>query len=92
MASMLAFVAAFIVFSLLAGMAKGCGIFDTIGGHDAFMRRFPPISDDDFMARCTPGTSRAVALKVRRIVAHQLGIEYERIYLSSWFVEDLGAD
>ncbi len=57
-----------------------------------FERRFPPISDAEFMERCPPGTSPAVALKVRRIVADQLGIEYERIYPSSSFVNDLGAD
>jgi len=54
-----------------------------------FERRFPPISDAEFMQRCLPGTSPAVALKVRRIVADQLGVEYERIYPSSSFVNDL---
>jgi hypothetical protein len=55
-----------------------------------FEKRFPPISDDEFMQQCPPGTSRAVALKVRRIVAEQLGIEYERIHPSAHFVDDLG--
>jgi hypothetical protein len=58
----------------------------------AFEERFPPISEEEFMQRCPPGTSRAVALKVRRIVADQLGIEYERIYPSSSFVGDLDCD
>ena len=57
-----------------------------------FNERFPPISDDEFMARCPAGTNRFVALKVRRIIADQLGIEYERIYPESSFVNDLGAD
>ena len=52
----------------------------------------PPISDDEFLARCPPGTNRAIALKVRRIVADQLGVDYERIRPESRFVEDLGAD
>lgn len=39
-----------------------------------------------------PGTNREIALKVRKIVADQLGVEYERIYPSSSFVNDLGAD
>ena len=56
----------------------------------AFEERFPPITDDEFMALCRPGTSRAVALKVRRIVADQLGVDYDRVYPSSRFVEDLG--
>lgn len=57
-----------------------------------FNQRFPPIDDDEFIARCSPGVSRDVALRVRRIVARQLGVEYERIYPSSRFVDDLGAD
>jgi hypothetical protein len=57
-----------------------------------FEERFPPISDDEFMALCPPGTSRDVALKVRRIMADQLGVEYERIYPSSRIVADLGCE
>jgi hypothetical protein len=57
-----------------------------------FNQRFPPISDAEFVARCTPGTNQQIALKVRRIVADRLGVEYERIYPSTRFVEDLGAD
>ena len=57
-----------------------------------FSERFPPISDDEFMARCPAGTNRGVALKVRRIIADQLGIEYERIDPESSFVNDLSAD
>jgi hypothetical protein len=55
-------------------------------------RLFPPISDDEFLARCTPGTRPEVALKVRRIVAGRMPVEYERVYPSSRFIEDLGAD
>ena len=58
----------------------------------AFEERFPPISDAEFLARCRPGTSPEVALKVRRIVAEQLAVEYERVYPSTRFIEDLGAD
>ena len=66
----------------------------TSGKKDAesFKRRFPPISDAEFVARCTPGTDPAVALRVRSIVADKLGVEYERIYPSTRFVDDLGAD
>ncbi len=56
----------------------------------AFEARFPPISDEDFLASCRPGTDPAVALRVRAIVADCVSIEYERIYPSSRFVEDLG--
>jgi hypothetical protein len=58
----------------------------------AFERKFPPISDDEFLARCTPGTSPAVALKVRRIIAEFLAVDYERVHPSMSFVEDIGAD
>lgn len=58
----------------------------------SFEDRFPPISDAEFIARCTPGTNQDTALRVRRIVAETLGVEYERIYPSSRLVEDLGAD
>ena len=59
---------------------------------EAFNQRFPPLSDAEFVARCAKGTNPQVALKVRRIVAECLGVEYERIYPSSRFAEDLGAD
>jgi hypothetical protein len=57
-----------------------------------FKRRFPPISDAEFVARCTPGTDSALALRVRRFLADRLGVEYERIYPSTRFVDDLGLD
>ncbi len=57
-----------------------------------FEERFPPISDAEFLAYCTPGTTPRVALKVRRIIAEHLAIEYGRIHPSMSFVEDIGAD
>jgi len=56
---------------------------------EQFDKQFPPISDREFVARCRPGTNPERALKVRRIVAKHLVIEYERIYPSSRFIEDL---
>ena len=58
----------------------------------AFEERFPPISDDEFVALCRPGTDAAVALKVRQILAEALAAEYDRIYPSSRLMEDLGAE
>ena len=57
-----------------------------------FEDRFPPISDDEFVARCTPCTSRHVALTVRRIVAKNLAVEYDRVHPSMRWIEDIGAD
>jgi hypothetical protein len=59
---------------------------------NAFEKRFPPISDLEFLTLCPPGTNPEIALKVRRIVAEQLGVKYDCIYPSSRFVEDLHAD
>ncbi|PQO27476.1 hypothetical protein C5Y96_18240 [Blastopirellula marina] len=55
------------------------------------LEKWPPISDDEFIRRCSPGVDRELALKVRRIVAEQLGVDYERVYPEQRFVEDLGA-
>ncbi len=57
-----------------------------------FELKFPPIDDEEFLRRCSPGTNPEVALKVREIFAKFLGVEYERIYPSSRIAEDLGAD
>ncbi len=56
---------------------------------DDFEKRFPPISDAEFLARCRPGTDPEVALKVRRIVADHFAVEYERVYPSTTFIEDI---
>ena len=58
----------------------------------AFAEKFPPISDEEFVSRCTPGTSPEVALKVRRIIADFLAVPYERVHPSMSFIEDIGAD
>lgn len=53
---------------------------------------FAPISEDEFMAKCTPGTSRDIALGVRRVVSESLGIPYDCIYPEHCLVKDLGAE
>jgi hypothetical protein len=57
----------------------------------AFEKRFPPISDKEFLAQCEPGTNPEIALKVRRILSDSLGIEYERIHPNASLVRDLDA-
>ena len=54
-----------------------------------FEQEFPPISDEEFVARCTPGTSPEVALKVRRIVADFSGLPYERVHPPMNFIWDM---
>jgi hypothetical protein len=55
----------------------------------AFKKKWPAISDDEFVKRCAPGTRRETALKVRRIVSKQLGLPYDHIYPEQNFVNDL---
>jgi hypothetical protein len=43
---------------------------------ESFKNRFPPISDAEFIARCTNGVDSMVALTVRRFVADHLTVEY----------------
>lgn len=57
-----------------------------------FNDAWPPIDEDEFFKRCTPGTNRETALTVRKIIAEQLGIPYAQIYPEQRFVEDLNAD
>lgn len=54
-----------------------------------FDRRWPPISDEDYLRRCPSGTDRVVALKVRQIVSQQLGIPYDQIYPEQKLIDDL---
>lgn len=52
--------------------------------------KWPPISEDEFIRRCRSGVNRERALKVRRIISEQLGVDYDRVYPEQRFVEDLG--
>jgi len=61
-------------------------------GSSEISSEYPPISDDEFMAKCDPGTSRDVALGVRRVISESLGVPYESIYPEHRLVEDLGAE
>jgi hypothetical protein len=58
---------------------------------ECFNSRFPPISDAEFIARCSPGTDPEVALRVRQVIAESIGVECERIYPSSRLIQDLDA-
>jgi hypothetical protein len=58
----------------------------------SFEERFPPITEDEFVAACAPGTPRFVALGVRRTVAECLCVDYERIHPSARLAADLGAE
>jgi hypothetical protein len=92
MMSIIPFVLASILVFLVLVVVSRTLVILSKGYRERLEERFPPISDVEFLARCTPGTNPQVALKARRIVADGLGVDYERIYPSSRFVEDLGAD
>ena len=62
--------------------------FDRVPSED----KWPPISEDEFIRRCSPGVNRERALKVRRIISEQLGVDYDRVYPEQEFAKDLGCD
>ena len=49
--------------------------------------KYPPISDEEFMAKLPPGTSRDIAMRVRSIVAEQMGVDRERIHPDTKFTD-----
>lgn len=55
-----------------------------------FREQFPPIDDQEFLRRCGPNVRPEVALRVRRIVSEQLGVEYACVYPEQSFANDLG--
>jgi hypothetical protein len=79
---------------LVVGLALAVVLFIVTTSRDraAFNDRFPPISDAEFLARCSPGVNPDVALKIRRIVAEHFAVEYERVHPLMTFIEDIGAD
>jgi hypothetical protein len=76
--------------SILGLLALAC-IAVAVKQRRSLVEKFPPISDAEFLALCKPGTDPEVALKVRRIIANGLGVEYERIHPSMRFVDDIAA-
>lgn len=81
------------VFFSLAGLVALLAFFLlSIRQQKEFEERFPPISDAEFVARCSPGTTPDMALWVRQIVSHHFAIEYDRVHPSCRFLEDFGAD
>ncbi len=56
-----------------------------------FNKKWPAITDDEFLKRCPPGSDPEVALKVRRIISECLNVPYLQIHPQHRFVEDLQA-
>ena len=82
---------AFVFVTVLIVFVVICVVFERRRAA-AFREQFPPISDAEFVARCRPGTNPEIALKVRRILADALNVEYERIYPTSRLTSDLRAE
>ncbi len=78
-----------IIFVLIFALIILCYIAAAIHDQLEFDRKWPPIDDDEFLRRCSPGTRRETALKVRRIISKQLGVPYDQIYPEQHFVNDL---
>jgi hypothetical protein len=58
----------------------------------AFNKRFPALSDQEFIAKLDPGISPKIALKVRKVLSDALGVDYERIHPQASLIKDLGAE
>lgn len=54
-----------------------------------FEKRFPAVSDAEFLARCTPGTDPQIALRVRKVLSDIYSVDENRIYPSSRLINDL---
>jgi hypothetical protein len=81
------FVSVFISIVILVVGAALIATFSRRG--QSFKERWPAISEEEFVAKCTPGTNPQTALRVRRIISEQLGIPYEHIHPEQHFVHDL---
>ena len=81
-----------IYFAILFLVLLACILLPKNRVSQQFLRKWPPISDDEFVRRCQPGTPREIALRVRLIVSRQLGIPYENIYPEQHFVKDLDTE
>jgi len=77
---------------LVVILVAGWILVVSIKAQNRFEKEHPPISEEEFVARCSAGTNPQVALKVRRIVSDNLGVAHDRIDPSMDFSEDLGAD
>ncbi len=53
----------------------------------AFKEEYPPISDEEFLKRCSSSVRPEVALKVRQLVAAPSGVEYERLHPDTKFID-----
>ena len=85
-------VVAALIFAVLMWLEKSGWGEKTGCRYDHWNRKWPPISEDEFMERLPPGTDRSVALRTRMIIAEQLGVEYDRVYPEQNFANDLGCD
>jgi hypothetical protein len=52
--------------------------------------KYQPMTDEEFVARCRPGTRPETALEVRSIIADITNIPVEQIHPDHTFVDDLG--
>jgi hypothetical protein len=78
---------------LIVGLLfAACLIWDRVrlsSWKSRFDSRFPPLSTEEFLQRCGPGVNPATALRVRQIVAGQLGLPESQIYPEQEFHRDL---
>lgn len=64
-------------------------VLKSIRDHNKYVQKYPPISDEEFMARLPRGTSRDTALRIRAIISAQMGVPIENIHPETRFEDFL---
>ena len=65
--------AALLVLLAIIALVVASALYEWLLGR-RFLEEWAAIDDDEFVRRCTPGTRRETALRIRRIVADQLDL------------------
>ncbi len=78
-----------IIILIAARFAFGVIYLVILAPSNAFYKQWPAIDDDEFVRRCSPGTDREVALRVRSIIADVSGEDYEHVHPEQRLVDIL---
>lgn len=75
--------------ALFCGIGAFCMWRNDDQRRESHLNSHPPISDDEFVKFCSPGTDPVLAIRMRHLVAEFFGVNPERIYPDTRFIDDL---
>jgi hypothetical protein len=76
------------LFGGAAAVALGACLWrDSLAKLEEYEEKYPPISDEEFLRRCSPDVRPDVALQVRGIIADVFGVERENIHPETNLIE-----